>query len=567
MLDYNQAPTDITLAPAAVAENSPAGTQVGVLTVADPDGDAPAYSLVAGCAAGGDADNGAFAIAGDKLVTAAVFNFEAGSTKKVCVKADDGQGGTFTNGLTVTIDDVNEPATDIALSNNLVAEGAAIGTVVGTFSTIGDPDAGQTPAYSLVPGDGAADNAKFTISGNELKTAAAVDFATQSVYYIRVRSQDNGVPPQGIEKQFVINVLDHSVLSIADNHVVRHGQTIGIPVVFTANGNTPTSASFKLGYNAACLTYVSTAGGTGSAASGVVTVNTAGPFVNNSPLVTINFSANLACPSGTSVNLDLSDEALAGASGPLPVSVTDGKVLVIANSARGDCNSDGFVNAGDFSAIVLETFDTDLPWWLDAPQSTFKGSPVGCDANASQYIDVADVVCTVLVVFGNSSCTGGSLMAAAAVEPATLNIVPTVDGSAISVPVTLDAKGGAIAGAAFTLTYDPQRAALDPTDADGDGLPDAVVFAIDSSLKRSVSVDAEAGTIKIAVYGLSLPLPTLADGVVATVRLQALGDEALKGINLADAALGNNAGGNTPVEVEVGGVSAQRSLYLPVITH
>ena len=80
---------------------------------------------------------------------------------------------------------------------------------------------------------------------------------------------------------------------------------------------------------------------------------------------------------------------------------------MIANSARGDCNSDGFVNAGDFSAIVLETFDTDLPWWLDAPQSTFPGSPVGCDANASKYIDVADVVCTVLVVFGNSSCTGG----------------------------------------------------------------------------------------------------------------------------------------------------------------
>lgn len=58
-----------------------------------------------------------------------------------------------------------------------------------------------------------------------------------------MRSQDPGGP--GIEKQFVINVLDHSLLSIGDNFVVRHGQQIGIPVVFTANGNTPTNASFS----------------------------------------------------------------------------------------------------------------------------------------------------------------------------------------------------------------------------------------------------------------------------------------------------------------------------------
>jgi len=355
-------------------------------------------------------------------------------------------------------------------------------------------------------------------------------------------------------------------LSIGDNFVVRHGQQIGIPVVFTANGNTPTNASFGVAYNAACLTYVSTSGGTGSAAGGVVTVNTNGPFANGT-LATITFSAIPSCTSGTSVPLNFTAASLDG--GALPVDTDNGKVLVISNSARGDCNSDGAVNAGDFSAIVLETFDADEPWWLNAPQSTFPGSPRGCDANGSEYIDVADVVCTVLVVFGNSSCTGSSLLAAnaAAVEPAVLAVDPTVNGSTVSVPVMLDAKGAAVAGAAFTLVYDPAQAVLDESDADGDGIPDAISFATAAGLKHSVSVDAANGRIKIAVYGLSLPLPTLENGMMASVRLQARGDGALNSLSLADAALGNVAGANTPVEVEVSGASQTLHLYLPAINN
>ncbi len=283
-----------------------------------------------------------------------------------------------------------------------------------------------------------------------------------------------------------------------------------------------------------------------------MTVSTTGPF-SNGTLVTLNFTANFACPSGTSVPLGITGASLADANGPLPVETDEGKVLVISNTARGDCNSDGFVNAGDFSAIVLETFDSDLPWWLDAPQSDFPGSPAGCDANASKYIDVADVVCTVLVVFGNSACTGDSLVAAAeqaaAAQPSLLTVAPVANGSSIEVPVMLDGKGTAVAAAAFTLTYDPAQATFDSSDADGDGIPDAVVFTTAAGLKRSVSVDAASGRIKIAVYGLSLPLPTIDNGPLATVHLQPLGDQPLAGLSLVDAALGSDAGRNTPVEV------------------
>jgi hypothetical protein len=568
LLDFNQAPTAIAPASSSVAENAPVGTVVATLTTTDPDGDAPVFTLANGCTPAA-ADNGSFTIVGATLSTAIVFNYEAPPTAKtICVEATDGQGGSYQQTLTINVTNVNEPPTDITLTGNTVAEGAAVGTLVGTFSTSGDPETAQTHSYSLEGGDGAADNSKFTIAAgsNELRTNTAVDYSAQSVYYIRVRSTDNGSPAKFFDKQFVINVLDHSLLSIAETHVVRHGLAIGIPVVFTANGNTPTSASFKVAYNAACLNFVDTTPAGGSATGGVVTVNTSGPFANGT-LVTLNFTANPACTSGTSVPLTFPVGTASLNGGALPVDTDDGKVLVISNSARGDCNSDGAVNAGDFSAIVLETFDEDLPGWLEAPKSTFPGSPLGCDANASEYIDVADVVCTVLVVFGNSSCTTGGLVAANTAEPALLAVEPAVNGADLTVPVTIQTKGVSVAGAAFTLVYDPAQAVLDESDADGDGIPDAIRFATNAGLKRSVSVDAANGRIKIAVYGLNLPLPTIADGVLATVRLQAQGDAALNGIGLADAALGNVSGGNTPVEVEAGGAGQTMHLYLPAINN
>ena len=86
----------------------------------------------------------------------------------------------------------NFPPTDITLSAATVAENQASGTTVGTFATT-DPNTGNTFAYSLVTGDGSTDNASFMIdSGGILKTAALLDFETNSSRSIRVRTIDSG---------------------------------------------------------------------------------------------------------------------------------------------------------------------------------------------------------------------------------------------------------------------------------------------------------------------------------------------------------------------------------------
>ncbi|MFM8893378.1 MAG: choice-of-anchor L domain-containing protein, partial [Planctomycetia bacterium] len=99
----------------------------------------------------------------------------------------------------------NAEPTDILLSAQTVAENRSSGTVVGTLTSV-DPNAGDTFTYSLVAGDGATDNSSFTISGNELRTAASFDFESKASYSIRVRSTDQG----GLftEKVFTIAVTD-----------------------------------------------------------------------------------------------------------------------------------------------------------------------------------------------------------------------------------------------------------------------------------------------------------------------------------------------------------------------
>ena len=106
--------------------------------------------------------------------------------------------------------DVNEAPTDVTLSNNAIAENSASGSTVGTFSTV-DPEPGDAHVYDLVPGSGDTDNASFTITGNQLKTAAVFNYETKSSYSIRVRASELAPPfggGQAFYRQFTINITD-----------------------------------------------------------------------------------------------------------------------------------------------------------------------------------------------------------------------------------------------------------------------------------------------------------------------------------------------------------------------
>ena len=203
VIDINESPTNIGLSSNTIAENSETNTPVGTLSTSDPDsGNSFTYTLVAGS---GDADNAAFNIAGSILRATNSFNFETKSSYTIRVRSTD-QGGLFTEKtFTITVTNVNETPTDIALSSTSIAENAGANAVVGALSTI-DPDSGNTFTYSLVTNAGDADNALFNISGNSLRATSALNFETKSSYTIRIRSTDQA----GLitEKMFTITVTN-----------------------------------------------------------------------------------------------------------------------------------------------------------------------------------------------------------------------------------------------------------------------------------------------------------------------------------------------------------------------
>ncbi|MGN6258724.1 MAG: Ig-like domain-containing protein [Solirubrobacterales bacterium] len=199
----NDPPTNLSLSSSSLKENEPAGTEVGTFSTTDPDvGDTFTYSLVAG---EGSTDNGSFEISGNKLKAKESFNYEAKSSYSIRVKTTDNGGESFEKQLTITVENANDPPTDLSLSNSKINENEPAATEVGTFSTT-DEDVGDTFTYSLVAGEGSTDNGSFEISGNKLKAQESFNYEAKSSYSIRVRTTDSG--GKTFEKQLTITILD-----------------------------------------------------------------------------------------------------------------------------------------------------------------------------------------------------------------------------------------------------------------------------------------------------------------------------------------------------------------------
>lgn len=112
-------------------------------------------------------------------------------TVDITITATDPDGAFVTDQFTLTVENTNDSPTGISSDGQSVDENSVDGSEVGTLSTE-DVDVGDTHTYSLVAGDGAADNDSFTIVGDVIQTAAVLDFEAQSSYSIRVRSTDSG---------------------------------------------------------------------------------------------------------------------------------------------------------------------------------------------------------------------------------------------------------------------------------------------------------------------------------------------------------------------------------------
>ena len=193
----NHAPTDLALANGRVAENSAAGTVAGTFSATDSDaGDSHVFSIVGG------KDAASFEIRGAQLLAKASFDYEAGGTKEIVVRATDKAGAFVDRAVTVAVGDVNEAPVSVALAGGTVAENLAAGALVGTLSGT-DPDKGDVLSFSVV---GGRDAASFKVVGNTLVTTGALDYEAGAAREVVLRATDKA--GLSVDKTVTVAVAD-----------------------------------------------------------------------------------------------------------------------------------------------------------------------------------------------------------------------------------------------------------------------------------------------------------------------------------------------------------------------
>lgn len=188
-----------------------------------------------------------------------------------------------------------------------------------------------------------------------------------------------------------------------------HGQPVDIQLTMNAAGSTFDGGSITLALDPNCLSVntVAIQQGNGQYDAGTTTIRWAAPStLSDGTVATLSATVAPSCPAYATTAIDLVSASFTVGALSLHATVEDGAIYVVADDVRGDCNADGTVDAGDFTAISLEMFDVDESnTWYGIRGGDFAGSPIGCDANADQQIDVGDIIHAVCKFFDDESCS------------------------------------------------------------------------------------------------------------------------------------------------------------------
>ena len=233
--NVNEAPTGIALSGNSIAENSPGGTVIGTAAASDPDaGTVLRYSLL-------DDAGGRFYISPSSgvivNVSSQTINYEGTPAWPIVVRAADQYGQVVDRPFVINVTNIDEPTTDITLSNSSVAENSTLGTVIGTAHG-NDPDAGTLYSYSLT-GDVTGGRFAINASSGIISVAGSLNFEGTPAWPITVRATDQA--GHVFDKPLVINVTNVNEaptdITLAGNSILENSP--GGTIVGTAHGIDP----------------------------------------------------------------------------------------------------------------------------------------------------------------------------------------------------------------------------------------------------------------------------------------------------------------------------------------
>ena len=238
-LNENRAPVfkDGDSATRFIAENTASGQSIGTPVAAtDADNDTLTYSL-----GGTDASSFSIVSTTGQLQTNAALDYETKSAYAVTVSVSDGNGGSNSIAVPITVTDAGEKPVFAPGGVTLtVAENAASGRNIGAPITATDPDSGDTLTYSLRRGD--ADSFSIDANTGQVRTKVALDYETKNAYTdLAVRATDS----TGLigATRVTINVTDVAEATITSplstrTPAVRDAIVAAVPDINNANGVT-----------------------------------------------------------------------------------------------------------------------------------------------------------------------------------------------------------------------------------------------------------------------------------------------------------------------------------------
>ena len=99
--------------------------------------------------------------------------------------------------------------------------------------------------------------------------------------------------------------------------------------------------------------------------------------------------------------------------------------------------------------------------------------------------------------------------------------IPAAPAGAVTVPITFTSNGHDIAAVVFSVDYDQTWLIFDPTDNNGDEIPDAITFNLPGGFVSSVSFDETDtdGELDFMIMDFFPPLSALPDRDIVFIQL------------------------------------------------
>ena len=339
----NFPPTIISNGGAETAAINLAENVTTVTTVAATDADLPAQTLTYSIAGGDDAARFSIDSSTGELTLIASPDFESpldsdfNNVYEVTVQVSDGNGGSDSQAIIVTISDVDEfdvgAVTDVDATTNAVAENSLVRTAVGITASASDADGtNNTITYSLQDNDGG----RFAIDSNTgvVTVSGAIDRETDGPIRnitVRATSADGSFT----DRVFAIGIDDvdeFDVGTITDSDgaadTVAENASIGTSIGITALASDADATN-----NTILYTLDDDAGGRFAinGSTGEITVNAALDYESNtSHSIVVRAASSDGSSSTQGFTISVTDVSEFGATA---IADTDGAIETVAENA------------------------------------------------------------------------------------------------------------------------------------------------------------------------------------------------------------------------------------------